>query len=129
VETLVPAVNYIKGKPDFGYDKHVRSGKESFLRFYLMCKPIQQWFNSQRIFTEAGIIKAIGICVFASESTLLDKQLVFQGSEEIYQQTLRNDYVNYGLTPEEGRELTKLIEDNAEILRRARQVVVEGNRR
>ncbi len=126
IETALPVTFYIKGLPSAAYDQHTRDGKAAYHYFYKTCAPVDNFLTSRGIVGSDEIVAAIGISLFISESALLDKRIDFEGAEKIYQMTVEDDFRKNGLTMEDGRELSKLILDNAEILRRSRIRVVEG---
>jgi hypothetical protein len=129
IETSFPEVNfYIKGVPDFAYDKHTLQGKAAYKYFYSSCPAANAFLTSKGIVGSDEIISAVGIAVFISESALLDRKIDFVGAEEIYNKTVEDDYKKNGLTLDDGRELSKLIQDNADILRQARIRAAAGRR-
>ncbi len=129
IETSFPKERYyIGGVPEESWDKHTREGKAAYQYFYRSCPAVNGFLTEKRIVGSDEIISAIGITVFISESALLDKKIDFVGAEEIYMMTVEDDYKKNGLTLDDGRELSKLIQDNADILRQARIRAAAGKR-
>lgn len=129
IETSFPAERgYIKGLPPEAFDKHTREGKTAYQYFYKVCPAVNNFLTSRSIVGSDEIISAIGISVFICESALLGKKIDFNGAGTIYKMTVEDDYRKNGLTLDDGRELSKLIQDNADFLRQARIQAVAGKR-
>ncbi len=118
--------HYICGLPEFAFDQYVRQGKQSLAYFGKACTQVSEWLTARGITTTDAIIKAIGASVFVVEGALLDRQLQFEGVEDIYQMAEQYDYENAGLDLEGGRTLSKLILEHQAELRCSRQKVVAG---
>jgi hypothetical protein len=107
---------------------HTREGLAAYRYFYKSCPAISDFLTSKSIVGNNEVVKAISVSVFIGESALLGKRLDFAGATEIYEMTVEDDYRKYGLLPDDGRILTKLILENAETLRLSRQRVVTGTK-
>lgn len=118
--------HYIGGLPDFTFDQYVREGKQSLAYFGKACAPVDGWLTARGITSADARIKSIGASVFIVEGSLLDRQLQFEGLEDIYQMAEQYDYENAGLDLEGGRTLSKLILQHQAELRQSRQRVVAG---
>ncbi|MBV5329944.1 MAG: hypothetical protein JZU65_20355 [Chlorobium sp.] len=128
VETELPEQFYIGGGIEQAWDMHTRQGKAAYQHFYRACEPVQNFLTGLGIVGTDAIIRAISVCVFICESALLDKRIDFAGATEIYEMTVTDDFVKFGLNPEDGEVLTKLILENSETLRLSRQRVVTGTK-
>jgi hypothetical protein len=129
IATELPECFYIGGVPEEAWDKHTRQGKAAYTHFYKACSPVSEFLTSLGVVGNDEIVKAIGISLFISESALLDRRVDFEGAQQIYEMTVEDDYKKNGLTLDDGKELSRLIQENHEVLRRSRQAIVEGNRR
>lgn len=128
VETNLPVRYYIGGIPEEAWDMHTRQGKAAYLDFYKVCLPVSEFLTSRRMVSNDGVVAAIGISVFISESALLDKRIDFEGAENIYMMTVEDDYRKNGLTLADGIELSRLMQEHSAILRQARERAVMGRR-
>jgi hypothetical protein len=129
IETELPERFYIGGIPEEAWDKHTRQGKAAYLYFYKACSIVSDFLTSRGIVGNDDIIRAIGIAMFINESAILGRKVDFEGAAEVYMMTVKDDYRKNGLTLADGIELSRLIQENHAVLRRSRQVVVDGNRR
>jgi len=89
---------------------------------------VTQFLTARGLTNTDAKVKAICSCVFVVEGALLDRQLQFEGVEDIYQMAEQYDYQNAGLDLEGGRTLSKLIQEHHVTLRQSRQRVVEGQK-
>lgn len=126
IETELPEPFYIGGVIEQAWDMHTRQGKAAYQHFYRNCEPVQNFLTGLGVVGSDAIVRAVSVTVFIVESALLDRRVDFEGAEEIYQKTVTDDFVKFGLNPEDGQELSRLILENADTLRRSRQAVVEG---
>jgi hypothetical protein len=126
IETELPEPFYIGGVIEQAWDMHTRQGKAAYQHFYRTCEPVQNFLTGLGVVGSDAIVRAVSVCLFIAESALLNKKLDFAGATEIYEMTVEDDYIKFGLNPEDGEVFTKLILENAETLRRSRQTVVEG---
>jgi hypothetical protein len=129
IATELPERFYIGGVPEEAWDKHTRQGKAAYTHFYKACSPVSEFLTSLGVVGNDEIVKAIGISLFISESALLDRRVDFDGAEQVYMMTRQDDFEKNGLTLDDGKELSRLIQENHEVLRRSRQAIVEGKRR
>lgn len=128
IETELPDRFLIGGVIEQSWDKHTIFGKRSYMDFYKACEPVQNFLTSRGFVSNDAVVGSIGISLFISESALLGKKVDFEGATEIYEKTVEDDFMKNGLTLEDGIELSRLIMENTDILRRSRQRVVEGQK-
>lgn len=128
IATELPERFYIGGVPEEAWDKHTRQGKTAYQHFYRTCEPVQSFLTGLGVVGSDSVVAAIGIAIFISESALLDTRADFENAEQVYMMTVEDDYRKNGLTLADGRELSRLIQENHAVLRQARQSVVEGKR-
>jgi hypothetical protein len=128
IETKLPERFLVGGLIEQSWDKHTRQGKIAYQNFYRSCPVVNDFLTGVGIVGNDEVVAAIGISVFISESALLDRRVDFEGAEQIYQMTVEDDYRKSGLTLVEGLELSRMILENTDILRRSRQTVVASTK-
>lgn len=114
----------INGFPCETYDMYTMDGKKAFSYIAKSCPPIKKFFEDRPHITDKG--KALGIISFIHEGARLDRQVVFQGSEDIYGIMMVEDYQDFGIIHKEDAELLKeLLLENLDELNQVRKKLVK----
>ena len=73
----------VNGVASEAYDMHTRPGKRALAYFSKACEPVREYVS--RYVPEREIYWMIVKLAWHAESALLDRRLVYQGSEEIFE--------------------------------------------
>lgn len=98
-------------------DRHTRAGKRCFARLARECKTVRQFFDHHPALDPVSVL---GAGVFVVEGAVLDRQLVFDGSDDLQRQFDQNFLEYAGIGEDDQRELLALVIDNLPRLNRLR---------
>lgn len=98
-------------------DRHTRVGKRCFARLARECKIVRQFFDRRPALDPVAVL---GAGVFVVEGAVLDRQLVFDGADDLQRQFDQNFLEFAGVAPDDQPELLALVIDSLPRLNRLR---------
>ena len=114
----------INGLSSEAYDMHTRTGKRALADFCRACKPMREYVS--RFVPEREIYWVLDGLAWHAESSLLDRRLVFEGSEEVFEKAKEANIAAGEFPVERVDEAIDLMRKHLPDLHQARLRVVES---
>ncbi len=116
----------IDGVSSEAYDMHTQLGRRALAYFSKVCEPIRDYLT--RFVKERDLYKVLVGLAWQGESSLLDRRLVYDGSEEIFELAKVANVAINGFPAERVDEAVDLMRRHLPDLHRARLRVVDTGR-
>ena len=114
----------VNGVASEAYDSHTRAGKRALAEFCRTCEPMREYLS--RFVPEREIYWVIDGLAWHAESSLLDRRLVFEGSEEVFEKAKEANIAAGEFPVERVDEAIDLMRKHLPDLHLARLRVVES---
>lgn len=113
----------VKGVASEAYDMHTRDGKRALAYFCRACGPVREYL--ERLVPEREVYQVTVALVWHAESALLDRRLVYEGSEAILEMAEEANVASGEFPAERVDEAVDLMRRHLPDLHRARLRVLE----
>ncbi len=114
----------VNGLSSEAYDMHTRLGKRALAYFSKACEPVREYLS--RYVPETEIYGVISMLAWHAESSLVDRRLVYDGSEEIIEMAKVAHIASGGFPVQQVDEAIDLMRRHLPDLHRARLRVAES---
>lgn len=113
----------VNGVASEAYDMHTRAGKRALAYFSKACEPVREYLS--RLVPDREIYGVVVGLVWHAESSLVDRRLIYEGSEEIFEMAKVANVAAGEFPAERVPEALDLVRQHLPDLHRARLRVVE----
>ena len=121
VDCKLPEAPSVRGVPAYAFDGFSRIGRGALSRFLATCSPIRNFIAAHA--PDADPLAVVAMLVFHAEGGLVDRRLIWRGSETITRQGVIADIVGRGLAAEYADEALMLLREHLPRLHDARNDV------
>ena len=121
VECSLPEAPSVRGAPAYAYDGFSRVGRSALSRFLATCRPVRDFIAARA--PDADPSAVVAMLVFHAEGGLVDRRLIWAGSEAITRQGTLADIAGRGLPWEYAEEGLMLLREHMPRLHEARKEV------
>jgi hypothetical protein len=121
VECSLPEAPSVRGVPAFAFDGFSRIGRSALSRFLATCSPVRDFIAAHA--PDADPSAVVAMLVFHAEGGLVDRRLIWAGSEAITRRGALADIVGRGLPTECAEEGLMLLREHMPRLHEARNAV------
>jgi hypothetical protein len=121
VECSLPEAPSVRGAPAYAYDGFSRVGRSALSRFLAICRPVRDFIAARA--PDADPSAVVAMLVFHAEGGLVDRRLIWAGSEAITRQGTLADIAGRRLPSEYADEALMLLREHMAQLHEARNAV------
>ncbi len=116
----------VNGVASEAYDMHTRAGKRALAHFSKACEPVREYLL--RFIPDKKIYEMVSGLAWHAESSLLDRRLVYDGSEAIFEMAKVANVASGEFPAERVDEAIDLMRQHLPDLHRARLRIVDTGR-